>query len=156
MSGLRARQSLPRPAEGSASVTILASAGGWVEFDALAPCRQAVGLPGMIQVPDLGTGESAPNGAAMASTMLYPLSVSSDAGCAIAVFAIRLKPTEPARFPDLVGRASRAGYTDRPDRRRVTQPRRGRRRYLSASLGFGASGCAQRRHAWTPFLPRRR
>src|SRR4051812_49886975 len=56
-------------------------------------------------MPDLHPGKGAPIGAAMSSTVLYPLLVGSDIGCGIAVFPIRLKRVVPerlaARFPDL-------------------------------------------------------
>jgi len=56
-------------------------------------------------MPDLHPGKGAPIGAAMASTVLYPLLVGSDIGCGIAVFPIALKRVDPerlaARFPDL-------------------------------------------------------
>jgi release factor H-coupled RctB family protein len=56
-------------------------------------------------MPDLHPGKGAPIGAAMASTVLYPLLVGSDIGCGIAVFPLALKRAVPeklaARFPDL-------------------------------------------------------
>src|SRR5690349_20550715 len=56
-------------------------------------------------MPDLHPGKGAPIGAAMASTVLYPLLVGSDIGCGIAVFPLHLKQAVPeklaARFPDL-------------------------------------------------------
>lgn len=74
----------------------------------MAQCHQVAALDGMIHVaamPDLHPGKGAPIGAAMTSTVLYPLLVGSDIGCGIAVFPIRLKRAVPeklaARFPDL-------------------------------------------------------
>jgi release factor H-coupled RctB family protein len=96
------------PATGSATVTVFASPTSWIESDAVAQCHQVAALDGMIHVagmPDLHPGKGAPIGAAMASTVLYPLLVGSDIGCGIAVFPIKLKRAEPAklatRFPDL-------------------------------------------------------
>jgi len=91
-----------------ASVSVFASPSSWVESDAIDQCHQVAALDGMIHVagmPDLHPGKGAPIGAAMASTVLYPLLVGSDIGCGIAVFPIRLKKVVPeklaARFPDL-------------------------------------------------------
>ncbi|NUT33094.1 MAG: RNA ligase RtcB family protein [Hamadaea sp.] len=102
-----AAQSSPRPA-GAATVTVFASPGSWIESDALAQCDQVAALDGMIHVagmPDLHPGKGAPIGAAMTSSVLYPLLVGSDIGCGIAVFPITLKRPDPerlaARFPDL-------------------------------------------------------
>jgi RNA-splicing ligase RtcB len=90
------------------SVTVFASAASWIESDAVAQCHQVAALDGMQHVagmPDLHPGKGAPIGAAMASTVLYPLLVGSDIGCGIAVFPIKLKRAVPerlaARFPDL-------------------------------------------------------
>jgi release factor H-coupled RctB family protein len=90
------------------SVAVFASAGSWIESDALAQCHQVAALDGMRHVagmPDLHPGKGAPIGAAMASTVLYPFLVGSDIGCGIAVFPIKLKRPVPerlaARFPDL-------------------------------------------------------
>ncbi|MEU4427164.1 RNA ligase RtcB family protein [Actinoplanes sp. NPDC024001] len=112
----------------SASVTVFAAPGSWIESDAVAQCHQVAALDGMIHVagmPDLHPGKGAPIGAAMASSVLYPLLVGSDIGCGIAVFPIRLKRVVPeriaARFPDLdepldpadlPGVDIPAGYTD--------------------------------------------
>ncbi|SCE94250.1 RNA ligase RtcB family protein [Micromonospora mirobrigensis] len=92
----------------AASVTVFASPTSWIESAALDQCRQVAALPGMVHVagmPDLHPGKGAPIGAAMTSTVLYPLLVGSDIGCGIAVFPIRLKRAVPerlaARFPDL-------------------------------------------------------
>ncbi|MFC0006377.1 RNA ligase RtcB family protein [Micromonospora siamensis] len=92
----------------AASVTVFASPTSWIESDAVDQCRQVAALPGMVHVagmPDLHPGKGAPIGAAMTSTVLYPLLVGSDIGCGIAVFPIRLKRAVPerlaARFPDL-------------------------------------------------------
>jgi release factor H-coupled RctB family protein len=56
-------------------------------------------------MPDLHPGKGAPIGAAMRSSVLYPLLVGSDIGCGIAVFPVRLKRVVPervaAKFPDL-------------------------------------------------------
>ncbi|HEY0699407.1 MAG TPA: RtcB family protein, partial [Micromonospora sp.] len=100
------QESLPQSAP--ATVTVFASAGSWIESDAVAQCHQVAALDGMIQVagmPDLHPGKGAPIGAAMASTVLYPHLVGSDIGCGIAVFPIDLKRAVPerlaARFPDL-------------------------------------------------------
>jgi release factor H-coupled RctB family protein len=91
-----------------ATVTVFASAGSWIESDAVDQCHQVAALDGMIHVaamPDLHPGKGAPIGAAMTSTVLYPLLVGSDIGCGIAVFPIELKRAEPerlaARFPNL-------------------------------------------------------
>lgn len=91
-----------------ATVTIFASPSSWIESDAVDQCRQVAALDGMRHVaglPDLHPGKGAPVGAAMASSVLYPYLVGSDIGCGIAVFPIRLKPTDPTRlavrFPDL-------------------------------------------------------
>lgn len=93
---------------GAATVTVFASPGSWIESDALAQCDQVAALDGMIHIagmPDLHPGKGAPIGAAMASTVLYPLLVGSDIGCGIAVFPVKLKRADPAklaaRFPDL-------------------------------------------------------
>jgi release factor H-coupled RctB family protein len=102
-------EALPEPrTEQSASVTVFATPGSWIESDAVVQCEQVAALPGMIHVaamPDLHPGKGAPIGAAMTSTVLYPLLVGSDIGCGIAVFPIRLKHADPARlaarFPDL-------------------------------------------------------
>ncbi len=87
---------------------MFASPASWIESDALDQCRQVAALDGMRHVagmPDLHPGKGAPIGAAMSSTVLYPLLVGSDIGCGIAVFPIRLKRVAPeklaARFPDL-------------------------------------------------------
>jgi release factor H-coupled RctB family protein len=92
----------------SATVTVFASPGSWIESDAVTQCHQVAALPGMIHVagmPDLHPGKGAPIGAAMTSTVLYPFLVGSDIGCGIAVFPIKLKrPVAEklaARFPDL-------------------------------------------------------
>ncbi|RKN38692.1 RNA ligase RtcB family protein [Micromonospora endolithica] len=92
----------------SASVTVFASPGSWIESDAVAQCHQVAALDGMVHVagmPDLHPGKGAPIGAAMMSTLLYPFLVGSDIGCGIAVFPIRLRRAAPeriaARFPDL-------------------------------------------------------
>jgi release factor H-coupled RctB family protein len=92
----------------SASVSVFASPTSWIESDALAQCHQVAALDGMLHVagmPDLHPGKGAPIGAAMTSTVLYPLLVGSDIGCGIAVFPIKLKRVVPeklaARFPDL-------------------------------------------------------
>jgi release factor H-coupled RctB family protein len=91
-----------------ATVSVFASPTSWIESDALAQCHQVAALDGMIHVaamPDLHPGKGAPIGAAMTSTVLYPLLVGSDIGCGIAVFPIRLKRAVPeklaTRFPDL-------------------------------------------------------
>jgi release factor H-coupled RctB family protein len=92
----------------SASVTVFASDGSWIESDAVTQCHQVAALDGMIHVaglPDLHPGKGAPIGAAMASSVLYPHLVGSDIGCGIAVFPIELKRAVPerlaGRFPDL-------------------------------------------------------
>ncbi|WP_432837379.1 RNA ligase RtcB family protein [Dactylosporangium sp. CA-092794] len=92
----------------TASVTVFASPGSWVESDAVDQCRQVAGLDGMVHVagmPDLHPGKGAPIGAAMVSRVLYPYLVGSDIGCGIAVFPIALRRAVPerlaARFPDL-------------------------------------------------------
>jgi release factor H-coupled RctB family protein len=96
---------MPTP---SATVTVFASPGSWIESDALTQCHQVAALPGMLHIagmPDLHPGKGAPIGAAMRSTVLYPLLVGSDIGCGIAVFPLRLKRAVPerlaTRFPDL-------------------------------------------------------
>ncbi|WP_330440697.1 RNA ligase RtcB family protein [Micromonospora sp. NBC_00821] len=98
----------PLPPSAPATVTVFASSASWIESDALAQCQQVAALDGMRHVaamPDLHPGKGAPIGAAMASTVLYPLLVGSDIGCGIAVFPITLKRAVPerlaARFPDL-------------------------------------------------------
>ncbi|WDZ88160.1 RNA ligase RtcB family protein [Micromonospora cathayae] len=98
----------PAPGPGSATVTVFASAGSWIESDAVRQCHQVAALDGMVHVaamPDLHPGKGAPIGAAMASTVLYPHLVGSDIGCGIAVFPIDLKRAVPEqlarRFPDL-------------------------------------------------------
>src|SRR5689334_6109414 len=100
----------------SATVTVFAGPGSWIESDAVAQCHQVAALDGMLHVaamPDLHPGKGAPIGAAMASTVLYPFLVGSDIGCGIAVYPIRLKRPVPeklaARFPDL----DRALHPDR-------------------------------------------
>ncbi|MBE1488568.1 RNA ligase RtcB family protein [Plantactinospora soyae] len=104
------QESLPpsAPTPGSATVTVFASARSWIESDAVAQCHQVAALDGMIHVaamPDLHPGKGAPIGAAMTSTVLYPLLVGSDIGCGIAVFPVALKRVVPerlaGRFPDL-------------------------------------------------------
>ncbi|GAA1624149.1 RNA ligase RtcB family protein [Actinoplanes couchii] len=92
----------------SATVTIFAAPGSWIETDAVDQCHQVAALDGMIHVagmPDLHPGKGAPIGAAMLSTTLYPFLVGSDIGCGIAVFPIRIRKAVPerlaARFPDL-------------------------------------------------------
>ena len=92
----------------SATVTVFASPASWIESDAVAQCHQVAALDGMLHVagmPDLHPGKGAPIGAAMTSTVLYPLLVGSDIGCGIAVFPFELKRAVPerlaARFPDL-------------------------------------------------------
>lgn len=91
-----------------ATVTVFASATSWIESDAVQQCHQVAALDGMLHVaamPDLHPGKGAPIGAAMTSTLLYPLLVGSDIGCGIAVFPIKLKRANAerlaARFPDL-------------------------------------------------------
>ncbi|MEV0560629.1 RNA ligase RtcB family protein [Dactylosporangium sp. NPDC050588] len=92
----------------SATVSVFAGPGSWIESDAVAQCHQVAALDGMLHVagmPDLHPGKGAPIGVAMASTVLYPLLVGSDIGCGIAVFPIGLKRAVPeklaAKFPDL-------------------------------------------------------
>jgi len=87
---------------------VFASAGSWIESDAVEQCHQVAALDGMIQIaamPDLHPGKGAPIGAAMASTVLYPHLVGSDIGCGIAVFPIDLKRAVSEhlarRFPSL-------------------------------------------------------
>ena len=94
--------------EKTASVTVFASDGSWIESSAVTQCHQVAALEGMTHVagmPDLHPGKGAPIGAAMASTVLYPHLVGSDIGCGIAVFPIDLKRAVPerlaGRFPDL-------------------------------------------------------
>jgi release factor H-coupled RctB family protein len=96
------------PVAGPATVTVFASPTSWIESAAVDQCHQVAALDGMIHIaamPDLHPGKGAPIGAAMASTVLYPLLVGSDIGCGIAVFPIHLKRPVPeklaARFPDL-------------------------------------------------------
>ncbi|MBM2622133.1 RNA ligase RtcB family protein [Actinoplanes sp. LDG1-06] len=90
------------------SVRVFASAGSWIESDAVDQCHRVAGLDGMVHVagmPDLHPGKGAPIGAAMLSSVLYPFLVGSDIGCGIAVFPIRVKRPHleklAARFPDL-------------------------------------------------------
>jgi release factor H-coupled RctB family protein len=94
--------------EKTASVTVFAGAGSWIESTAVTQCHQVAALPGMTHVagmPDLHPGKGAPIGAAMVSSVLYPHLVGSDIGCGIAVFPIALKRAVPeklaGRFPDL-------------------------------------------------------
>ncbi|SDT47909.1 release factor H-coupled RctB family protein [Actinoplanes derwentensis] len=94
--------------QSSATVTIFAVPGSWIETGAVDQCHQVAALAGMIRVagmPDLHPGKGAPIGAAMLSTVLYPFLVGSDIGCGIAVFPIRIRKAVPerlaARFPDL-------------------------------------------------------
>jgi release factor H-coupled RctB family protein len=96
------------PKRPPATVTVFASAGSWIESDAVDQCHRVAALDGMIHVaamPDLHPGKGAPIGAAMTSTVLYPFLVGSDIGCGIAVFPIELKNAAPerlaGRFPDL-------------------------------------------------------
>ncbi|MDQ1659028.1 MAG: release factor H-coupled RctB family protein [Cryptosporangiaceae bacterium] len=96
------------PESAPATVTVFASPASWIESAAVAQCHQVAALDGMVHVagmPDLHPGKGAPIGAAMASTVLYPLLVGSDIGCGIAVFPLALKRAVPeklaARFPDL-------------------------------------------------------
>ncbi|MEV6302784.1 RNA ligase RtcB family protein [Actinoplanes sp. NPDC051861] len=109
----------------SANVTVFAQPGSWIESTAVDQCHQVAALDGMINVagmPDLHPGKGAPIGAAMTSSVLYPLLVGSDIGCGIAVFPLRLKRADPqriaARFPDLdvpvdpAGLDVPGGYTD--------------------------------------------
>jgi release factor H-coupled RctB family protein len=91
-----------------ATVRVFASPSSWIESSAVDQCEQVAALDGMRHVagmPDLHPGKGAPIGAAMSSTVLYPLLVGSDIGCGIAVFPIKLKRAVPeklaARFPDL-------------------------------------------------------
>jgi release factor H-coupled RctB family protein len=79
--------SLSQQRSTSATVSVFASAGSWIESDAVAQCHQVAALDGMIHVagmPDLHPGKGAPIGAAMLSSVLYPLLVGSDIGCGIA------------------------------------------------------------------------
>jgi len=92
----------------SATVTVFASDGSWIESDAVDQCHHVAAFDGMIHVaamPDLHPGKGAPIGAAMASSLLYPHLVGSDIGCGIAVFPISLKRAVPerlaVRFPNL-------------------------------------------------------
>jgi release factor H-coupled RctB family protein len=87
---------------------VFAASDSWIESDAVDQCHQVAALDGMIHVagmPDLHPGKGAPIGAAMLSTVLYPLLVGSDIGCGIAVFPFTLKRVVPerlaGRFPDL-------------------------------------------------------
>ncbi|MDF5755095.1 RNA ligase RtcB family protein [Spongiactinospora sp. TRM90649] len=96
------------PGTEAATVTVFASPTSWIESDAVAQCHQVAALDGMTHVagmPDLHPGKGAPIGAAMTSSVLYPLLVGSDIGCGIAVFPVKLKRAVPeklaARFPDL-------------------------------------------------------
>lgn len=105
---MSAHPSRPEPLPRSATVSVFASPGSWIESDALEQCRQVAGLDGMLHVaamPDLHPGKGAPIGAAMASTVLYPFLVGSDIGCGIAVFPVALRRVVPerlaTRFPDL-------------------------------------------------------
>jgi release factor H-coupled RctB family protein len=91
-----------------ATVTVFASPSSWIESAAVDQCHHVAALDGMVHVagmPDLHPGKGAPIGAAMSSTVLYPLLVGSDIGCGIAVFPVVLKRVDPsklaARFPDL-------------------------------------------------------
>lgn len=100
--------SAPVPAAKPATVTVFASAGSWIESNAVEQCHQVAALDGMLHIagmPDLHAGKGAPIGAAMASTVLYPHLVGSDIGCGIAVFPIELKRAVAerlvGRFPDL-------------------------------------------------------
>src|SRR5687767_14496084 len=90
------------------SVHIFASPSSWIESAAVDQCHQVAALDGMRHVagmPDLHPGKGAPIGAAMTSTVLYPLLVGSDIGCGIAVFPVTVRNPAPerlaARIPDL-------------------------------------------------------
>jgi release factor H-coupled RctB family protein len=92
----------------SATVTVFAAQGSWIESDAVRQCDQVAALDGMIHVagmPDLHPGKGAPIGAAMSSAVLYPHLVGSDIGCGIAVYPFALRRAVPerlaGRFPDL-------------------------------------------------------
>lgn len=96
------------PSSPTATVSVFASPGSWIESGAVDQCHQVAALDGMRHVaamPDLHPGKGAPIGAAMTSAVLYPFLVGSDIGCGVAVFPIRLKRAVPerlaARFPDL-------------------------------------------------------
>ncbi|GIE34348.1 RtcB family protein [Actinoplanes italicus] len=91
-----------------ATVRVFAAPDSWIESDAVDQCHQVAALDGMTHVagmPDLHPGKGAPIGAAMLSSVLYPLLVGSDIGCGIAVFPFKLKRVVPerlaGRFPDL-------------------------------------------------------
>jgi len=101
----------------SASVTVFASSTSWIESDAVAQCHQVAALDGMLHVagmPDLHPGKGAPIGAAMSSTVLYPLLVGSDIGCGIAVFPIKLKRAVPEKLAALVPDLDRSPEADDP------------------------------------------
>ena len=101
----------------SASVTVFAAPTSWIESDAVAQCHQVAALDGMLHVagmPDLHPGKGAPIGAAMSSTVLYPLLVGSDIGCGIAVFPIKLKRPVPEKLAALVPDLDRGPDPDDP------------------------------------------
>jgi release factor H-coupled RctB family protein len=96
------------PSAPRATVRVFAAPDSWIESDSVDQCHQVAALDGMIHVagmPDLHPGKGAPIGAAMLSSVLYPLLVGSDIGCGIAVFPFKLKRVVPerlaSRFPDL-------------------------------------------------------
>jgi release factor H-coupled RctB family protein len=96
------------PSVTRATVRVFAAPDSWIESDSVDQCHQVAALDGMIHVagmPDLHPGKGAPIGAAMLSSVLYPLLVGSDIGCGIAVFPFKLKRVVPerlaGRFPDL-------------------------------------------------------
>jgi release factor H-coupled RctB family protein len=96
------------PSVTRATVRVFAAPDSWIESDSVDQCHQVAALDGMIHVagmPDLHPGKGAPIGAAMLSSVLYPLLVGSDIGCGIAVFPFKLKRVVPerlaSRFPDL-------------------------------------------------------
>jgi release factor H-coupled RctB family protein len=100
-----------------ATVTVFASERSWIESDAVDQCHQVAALDGMRHVaamPDLHPGKGAPIGAAMSSTVLYPLLVGSDIGCGIAVFPIKLKRPVPEKLAALVPDLDRVPADDDP------------------------------------------
>ena len=101
----------------TASVTVFAAEGSWIESGAVTQCQQVAALDGMTHVagmPDLHPGKGAPIGAAVASTVLYPHLVGSDIGCGIAVFPIELRRAEPQRLADRFPDLDRATGPDDP------------------------------------------
>lgn len=79
-----------------ADVSVVASAGSWIEGDAIAQLEATARLPGVVRavgLPDLHPGRGAPIGCAILADVVYPHLVGSDIGCGMALFGTGL----PAR-----------------------------------------------------------